>query len=951
MVQSPASITGLESPFVTLDSVLRQMRDCNAPEDLVRLSIEYLSSAFEAPLVWIAFYDAESHQLVGQGGATIAPNCSLLQETLVLEPGQILEQVVIEQRTIAVPDLPQESRMGLWRQESKSLGIVGCLLVPIRFEKDCLGVLMMGSQLWGGTASEEEMAILGILTGQMASCLQVMEEKLRRHQKKQADIPLVALGTAMRNFDTFADRVKAAIAQIKAFVEVKQVRVFWLDRERNEFAVRWSSCQPPSKPGKSSTVANGPMFTARGLEPTFSALVEGQVAIVGEAGLSGRLPINARTLKELGCRSVMLVPVLFEGELLGFFSVESEHLRSWSEAEQALVVGSVQFVALASPLEHLETRLDRIESDNLLNTQVAQTIYAQTDWNAALQTIAKQLCSRLDASACLMLQTATHADGYRVRVAYSTERNLPVPPLFRRLSGRDLEDLLCEDMAVAAESYPEDLRLTVWQEEFSRAGVRSILAARTTAAKISHKQDLQAIDPEGIVLILHPQPRGWHREDRQLLLLVAQQIGVVFRQMKLGEVSTGQAQLLEQLRASIEDFSQAQTPEELYDLATTHLKNMFAVPFAAGISWPANSPSATLQSMQVTEDEYRLPTANPPIAGERDALIQWCLQSSEPLMLEAKDLHDSSRLWLQSTKLGQVMAIAIDNRQSIHIPSFLLIVGDNEFRQWQDWEQEALVSLRSDLASNLNRLFTQQVLLHRFEELTELNWYKHRQLATTNQNIGYQLKRLAKGIPDHKDLDEKKLEELLRGLAAVPNDLKGVGREYWQPLGERSAVLSATLIRRVLRRVEPLVQQRKLWPRVHGEATLSISTHPARLEMVLVELIATIAKRSDEGGNLEIWVQGEEKLFAISIVDSAKPLPQDLLGLLEELRQQGSEFAWLSPLYNIPLLQQSPCRELYLCQAAVAKLGGELEIYLAEDGRTVTHLRLPVVKSQSSKAS
>ena len=952
MVQSLPPETKSESPFVMLDRVLRQMRDCKTVQELVDLSIHYISSAFEAPLVWIAFYDAEQHQLVGQGGATLQPNCSLLTKTLSLEPGQILEQVAIEQRPIAVPDVPQELRMGIWQKEADNLGIVGCLLIPIRYKQQCLGVLMMGSQLWGGSASDEEMAVLGIVIGQLASSLQVMEEKLRQQQQKQADIPLVALGTAMRNFESMDDRVQAAIAQIQAFVEAQRVQVFWLDRERNEFGIRWSSRQSTGKLG------NGPVFTARELEPAFAALVEGQLVVVGGAGLSGRIPINARTLKELGCRSIMLAPVLFEGELLGFISVESSNLRSWTEAEQTMVLGATQLIALAAPLESLEATLGVIERDRLLTSQVAQTVYGQTDWNHSLHQIAEQLCTRLDASACLMLQTATNVEGYEVRVAYSQDRKLTFPKLFRKLSGRDLEDLLCGDMAVAADSYPEDLRLTVWQEEFEQAAVRSVLAARTTPTQFSPEQDLEKVDPEGIVLVVNAHSRGWHREDRQLLSLVAHQVGVVFRQWRTEEGAAEQLHLFEKLCSAIEEFGQAQSADELYDLATTHLAQLFSAPLTAAISWPSSLPSgkkanrtATLKSLRQKEEEYQLPSPTPAIVVERDALIQWCLQSTDPLLLDTEDLHSSSRQWLQAPHLGRIMAIATDNRQRPYLPSLLLIVGDSPLREWSVVEQQVFYSFKSALDSNLTRAIAQQTLLYRCEELTELNWYKHRQLALASLSLSHQIKRLVKAIPDEKDAQWRTMEEVVRGLVEIPKDLKSVGREYWHRVPDRTTILGATLLRRVLRRVGPLVQQRKLWPRVHGEAKLSIAGHAARLEIVLVELIAAIAKRSENGSNLEIWVQGEQNCFSLSLVDKAQPLPADLLKLLDELRQQGGGFAWMAPLYNLPLLNQSPGRELFLCQAAVAQMGGDLEIYQAEDGRTVTQLRLPAVENESSDAA
>ncbi|MEM9152518.1 MAG: hypothetical protein AAGB19_18965, partial [Cyanobacteria bacterium P01_F01_bin.3] len=80
MVQPTALDSTYESPFVTLDSVLRQIRDSKRSQEVVQLCLDFISTTFDAPLVWIAFYDSQQHQLVGQGGTSLVPNCSLLDK-------------------------------------------------------------------------------------------------------------------------------------------------------------------------------------------------------------------------------------------------------------------------------------------------------------------------------------------------------------------------------------------------------------------------------------------------------------------------------------------------------------------------------------------------------------------------------------------------------------------------------------------------------------------------------------------------------------------------------------------------------------------------------------------------------------------------------------------------------------------------------------------------------
>lgn len=940
-------------PLVALEEVLRQMRDVKEADKLVQLAVGYLVDTFDAPLVWIAFYDPPQHQLLGQGGATLLPDYPLLDRAIPLEPGQVLEQVVIEQRPVVVPDLRQETRMGVWQQQAAQLSIIGCLLYPIRYDKRCLGVLMMGSQLWGGVASDTEKALLGILTGQIASSLQAIEEKWRHRQQKHADIPLLALSTAMRTFDSMDERVRAAIAQVQAFVEVNRVSVYWYDRDdRNEFIVRWSpKIDAPRRKGKVQTSAQ-PSFSARDLGPTYAALLEGQLVVVGESGLSGRVALSAQVLKQLRCRSLLLAPILFQGELLGFLSVESDAARSWEEAEKSLVVGTAQLIALVAPLETLEKTIERIRSDSALTAQVAQSIYIQSNWELALQQTASQLCDRLQAQACFALQLDPASNGrYRLRPLHNPN-NLSLPSELGGLEERDVEDLGKSDEAIAAETYPEDLRLLSWQEELTTAGVRSVIATSTDSLSPSSGQ---TSIPNGILVLVHPQPRAWKRADRRLVELVAKQIGVVLQQWQLKDRGEALDKLFRQLPAALQAIATAATPEELYNVTVQQMAHLLQVPLAGLLTWQFSQqeqnpqpPKARIQASVSRGEDFTLAARDRPIAVERDALLQWCLQSPDPLALSVADLPESTLEWLQTPQLGQLLAIAVDTSATPYLPSALLFVGARATRGWQEPERAAFELVRSTFADTLFRSISYTLLMERLCDLTQLNWYKHRHLNLLQLNLISMLHRLQKYLPppeQRTDPNWKKIADLARGFQELVADLKPLKQEYWSPKQKTEEISSVTLMRRVLRRVDVIVKRQKLWPRVHGDASIALNAHAGRLELVLVEAIASIATRNRSDGRLDIWVQAEESWFALSLVDSGKALPQELIDSLDAARAGGSSLAWLSPLYENPLLQQSPGRELYLCQAILAQMGGSFEVYCSGDGRTVTQIRLPVADS------
>ena len=110
--------------------------------------------------------------------------------------------------------------------------------------------------------------------------------------------------------------------------------MFWYERDKgNEFVMRWANRS--RKKGARGPSSLAPTFDARSLGVTYNALLDGQLLVVGESGLSARVPLSAKVLGDLNFRSGIIAPISFQGELLGFMSVESDILRNWSEPEQS----------------------------------------------------------------------------------------------------------------------------------------------------------------------------------------------------------------------------------------------------------------------------------------------------------------------------------------------------------------------------------------------------------------------------------------------------------------------------------------------------------------------------------------------------------------------------------------------------------------------------------------
>lgn len=128
-----------EQQLVSLGRVLQILREGTDVDVLVETVLTYLKSSFHYELVWVGFYDRLDHRLVGKGGKL--PNSeesAFLKQRSSLSSGDLLEQVVIQQRPVTIADLRQEMRAGEWRKLAQKCAIQGTMMFPISLKSAAL---------------------------------------------------------------------------------------------------------------------------------------------------------------------------------------------------------------------------------------------------------------------------------------------------------------------------------------------------------------------------------------------------------------------------------------------------------------------------------------------------------------------------------------------------------------------------------------------------------------------------------------------------------------------------------------------------------------------------------------------------------------------------------------------------------------------------------------------
>jgi hypothetical protein len=85
-----------ERQLVALGRALQVLREEEDADVLIETTLTYLQAEFDYALIWIGLYDRLDHRLLGKGGKTPMGDVALLKQRLALQPGDLLEQVVIQ---------------------------------------------------------------------------------------------------------------------------------------------------------------------------------------------------------------------------------------------------------------------------------------------------------------------------------------------------------------------------------------------------------------------------------------------------------------------------------------------------------------------------------------------------------------------------------------------------------------------------------------------------------------------------------------------------------------------------------------------------------------------------------------------------------------------------------------------------------------------------------------
>jgi GAF domain-containing protein len=965
----PQKPIAAEQQILSLGRVLQSLREEDDVDVLIETTISYLKEQFDYKLIWIALYDRLNHILFGKGGITPGNDTVFLRQRVVLSPGDLLEQVVIEQHPLGVADLQTEIRAAEWRKVAEQFHIKGTIILPIRYKDRCLGLLLLGSERWGYLLTGEAKARLMMVLGELGAVLYQNQMDLHYKQIKRTDEPLLELLENLRTLTNLDQRLEAAVQATHKFVSPSRTNVYWFEREGHYFWCRTSNHLVKVDCNSSSQQAPG--MTVQELSDFYYALATNQIVSIGDARSSLKSHFTAKLLERLKVRSLLAAPIIWQKDLVGFLALESNERRIWTETDKNFVQAAAGLISLTAPTESIENTVKQIQEDAELTSQVAQGIYSEHDLQETLHNCAKRVLVRLGATRFLLLQYDPEQNNYQFIYQNQPQNRQPLTFTFDTLKELDGQLLQSSTQAVEIENLNEDLRLFNWRPLLLENGVRSLLVCKCTHDQIP-----------ALLIITHETHRCWTTVEKELLWIVSQQIGVIVRQWQLHNRTQQQqkvSQAFEQCLRILTQSSQGKIEVKKKHLERTALKQIASIlgcPVAVMLSWSPGESWAEIIPGVIDNNQFGIfSDASIPI--QTEVLIQWALATESYLTLKVDNLSPETRKWFNSPDKGQILVMALRTNADYETTGVVLL-ADSQERRWSEQSLSATATLISQLAWWRREKQITRLLESTTEQLRQLNWYKHRRLEEIQRVTALCLSQIHDlGIPAN-ELTQMRYELLLRQLEQTTTSMSGLLKlEQWQLHISCETMLVASLLKRSLERIENLLKQQKLWIGIHGlgqtideqespknsslargvptssaQSAMAIAGDIVKIELVIHELLVSACNRSQTGGKIDIWCRrldasqtvdakhffakgktGHQTLLELSITYNGAIEPQ----LLTELHQNTHKDV-LAPSN----LHQPPALHLLICQNLIQELGGELNFYQLPDNRVVSRLLLPL---------
>ncbi|NEQ44238.1 MAG: GAF domain-containing protein [Leptolyngbya sp. SIOISBB] len=781
-----------ERRLAALARILKLLRETEDLDRLVSSLLENLKEELHYSLLWFGLYERVQHQVVSQGFLAPKPHRSL-KSTFALAPGDLMEQVVIQQRPLIINDLRVEPRIAAWNDMAQQFAIQGALIFPVRRRDICYGLLIMGSDQWGQGITNSDRTFISTICSALADVLHKREQTLQTQQRKDPGVALASLIDQLQTSDDRDVQLTKIAQSLSGFIDPDRVRIFWLDPDEFTFwerltlrtrQARTPKCYTADSPGLTL-----PVSEVRGV---YQSLSKQQPLVIGEAQSANAATVPDRFLQLLKADAFMVAPIFERETFLGFVSVESTKPRIWSEASRNYLKTVTNLAGLMMPTLSVAEIKQQSEDEVQLLTGVVRSIQSESDWHNTLKLCGDSLCEALDTDQFLVLLHDAEHDGYQIvfqKRALPRKRSPVFWPALDEVDWQMLED---SQEAIAINDLTNDLKLLAWRDNFDTLNMQSILACNITPGNA----------PEGLILVASKSPRQWSTAAGELLQQIAQQISLILRQWQLQRQTDQQEDLYGSIKWGLRTLQQTFHIEQLEEAACQYLIDLLDAPLVVLVNWQVGDHHAKVGRVTSHHIDFNA-DQEAVIPLSSDAIINWAQQTDGPLPVTWEDFPPETREWIKGPQGSKFLLVALKTADT-HVPNGVWIVGDRGDRRWTNHQFSLVSVLSNQLAWSRRHLSIENLLLERQESLEALNWYKHKRLNEVHRQLKVNLSRLSDPITQGKGLTAQRQLQLVRQLNTLTSGVSNViNHEVWELRKHQQTTPLISLLNRLMERVNP----------------------------------------------------------------------------------------------------------------------------------------------------
>lgn len=958
-----------EKQLLSLEGVIQTLREEQNVDVLIQATLNYLQAQFKYRLIWIGLYDAEKNQLLGKGGVTPTADPRFLKAKFALNSGDLLEQVLRERKSMAIADLRSEARAAELHKIAQNHGIQGTLLFPLWYKDRSCGLVLLGSHLWGTTPRTGEKAQLSLLFGSLGTALSSLDLRSAEPSIKRPDEQMFEMLNELQNLPTLENRLEVVVNKTHDFITPARTNLYWYSPERRFFWQRIAN----RKKGRSRPNSNGnaPTLTVLDVSDFYLALAADQVIAIGEGKSPLKVDVSNRVLSHLRSQSILAAPILVKKELLGFLALEEDSPRSWEESEEKYIRAAACTLALLVGTYRVEESVQETQQDTHLIAEIASAIATETDPQAALRACCNLLLQRLGANYFFVVQESNQQqrpkNAYKIVYQNQPQERRSTIPFLNPLNVTEREQLLASETVIAIDDWEKDQKFKEWRDVLMPFGVRSLLVCRGGNSQNS-----------SFLLIGHNNPRTWNQPELGVVGAVSQKLSIVLHPSTTQTITDRSSLALQTLQAGLTVLLSAPSDPIWFERAwLQYLAQSLECPLVALLTVQAQNQEVKVATVVTTNPSFSLPQ-NGTFPLSNDPLLREAIASESFLACNIANLPNETRQWLNLSSTGQVLVKALhsttlpddlskgrsSSASQSYLPLGFIVIVDSNNRSWSPHVQQPLDVLMRQFTGLRHYRRMSATHSRELRDMEQLNWYKHRCLETLYQSVGSSIKGLLE--LDAKEQNQYSTEQEIRRVrtAQILHSLENVlapltplvNQEQWQ-LQTRLIPLSLeNTLKRSLRRLEPLYNQRQILIRIHNTGNLNIYADPLKLECVLFELLVMFCYRTQPKNRVDLWSRLLSEEGGSLEGSKQTPQPNNLQPLMElviteneliqpltESEDNESEEEQNQGLYGrfvTSTSQQPPNFNLTICQRVLRSWGGDLQFYQLENGHFLTRLML-----------